>query len=79
MRLLNSHECQKVTGTEGRFKVIIKTQVPKDCADFLIDLWERILMKELTLAQANQYVFSSSFKTTDLQTAFEGMEIVYFK
>ncbi|MBN9288115.1 MAG: hypothetical protein BGO43_07555 [Gammaproteobacteria bacterium 39-13] len=78
MKHLDAMEVGQVWGGDGHFKVVVNTNVPPDCANFVASTYEKVLLGEINMDQAGQLVFASSYSVHDIEYAFQGLDIVYW-
>lgn len=78
MKTLNAKEIEQVCGGDGHFKVIVRSNVSSDCANFVSRVWEKHLMGDLSYEQIVQLVFASPFPLAEIEHALQGIDLLFW-
>ena len=79
MRILHTQETNAVSGADMYFKVVIDTNPTASCAAFLKKLFVRYITGEIESDKLVSEVYHSSFFTEDIELAYQGLNIEYYK
>jgi hypothetical protein len=79
MQILNITQVQQVSGGDGHFRVIVNAKISSDCAEFVSNMFEKVLTEQINEDEFDTILFASNFNTYELDMAVAGIDVIFWK